>query len=153
MPILFVADSSPPVRAQQSQCKPVLDNFFAPAGSMFTLWDEDVNPVQKAVFRWNGPIVQCEGKWLGELKSLYPYYHFDTRFEAFYTYFHTKIDGFVFSKVSRDLVLFLNVWPGHITYEILVLIFWCIKDDSFERYQKTVGPTGLTVQFLPRFLP
>ena len=97
--------------------------------------------------------MQCEGKWRGELKSLYPYDHFDTRFEAFYTYFHTKIDGFVFSKVSRDLVLFSRACPGHNTYDILVLIFWCLKVGSFDRYQNLVGPTGLTVQISTSFLP
>ena len=97
--------------------------------------------------------MQCEGKWRGELNSLYPYDHSDTRFEAFYTYFHTKIDGFVFSKVSRDLVLFLRPCPGHNTYDILVLILWSLKVGSFDRYQNLVGPTGLTVQISTSFLP
>ena len=98
--------------------------------------------------------MQFVGKWRDELKSLYPNDHFDSIFEAFYTYFHTKIDGFVFfSIVSKYLVLFLNVCPGHNTYDIFVLIFWCLKLGSFDRYQKHVGPTCSTDQILTRFLP
>ena len=58
-----------------------------------------------------------------------------------------------FSIVSRYLVLFLHVCPGHNTYDIFVLIFWCLKLGSFDRYQKHVGPTCSTDQILTRFLP
>ena len=59
-----------------------------------------------------------------------------------FTFLCAKIDEFVFSINSRDLVLFSNSWLGHSTDYILVLIFCWRKVASFNWYQILVGPRG-----------